>query len=168
MTMNLHAASAPIFSQMLANLDVCLGKAEAFAQARRFDSANYLALRLAPDMLPLASQIRIASDIARMTMARLAGVDMVRYADDELTIDALRQRLRQSCEVLSSFDAAVVNAAEDREIVLPQRTGEPLRFNGCSLLQRWALPNFFFHVTTAYALLRHAGVEVGKADFLGV
>lgn len=168
MTMNLHAASAPIFGRMLGNLDHCLGKADAHARARGADSADHLALRLAPDMLPLAAQVRIAADIARMAMARLADVEMPRYADDETTIEGLRQRLQSSWQWVAQVDAQAVNAAAEREIVLPQRGAEPLRLDGCSLLQRWALPNFFFHVTTAYALLRHAGVDLGKADYLGV
>jgi hypothetical protein len=166
MTMNLHAASAPIFGHMLGSLDHCLGKAQAFAQGQGVDSADYLALRLAPDMLPLAAQVRIAADIARMAMARLADVEMPRHADDETTIERLRQRVHSSQQWVAEVDAQAVNAAADREIVLPQRGAEPLRLDGCSLLQRWALPNFFFHVTTAYALLRHAGVDLGKADYL--
>ncbi|CAN7760192.1 DUF1993 domain-containing protein [Pseudorhodoferax sp. LjRoot39] len=168
MTMSLHAASAPIMCRMLDNLEGCLAKAEIQDQARGSDSAVYLDLRLAPDMLPFVAQVRIAADIARMTMARLADVEMPRHADDETTLAALRQRLRASAQWVASVDAQAVNAAAGRQIVLPQRAAPPLHFDGCSLLQRWALPNFFFHVTTAYALLRHAGVDIGKADYLGL
>lgn len=163
----MHSASAPILIHMLGNLDQWLGKAQAHAEALRFDSANYLGLRLAPDMLPFAAQVRIASDIARLTMVRLAGGEFPRYADDEATLAALSERVRRSVDYVRSFEAMQVDGTDAKEIVLPQRTGEPLRFTGETFLQRWALPNFFFHTTMTYALLRQAGVELGKADYLG-
>jgi uncharacterized protein len=167
MTMSMYTASAPIFVRMLGNLNVWLEKAQAHAEVRKFDSANYLALRLAPDMLPFASQVRIASDIARLGLAKLSQAEFPRYADDEATLEALAERVRKSIAFLQSIDAASVDGSEARQIVLPQRAGDPLHFSGESFLQRWALPNVFFHLTTAYALLRHAGVELGKADYLG-
>lgn len=167
MTLSMHSASAPVFTRMLGNLNVWLDKAQAHAESRKFDSANYLALRLAPDMLPLASQVRIASDIARLAMARLGSGEMPRYADDEITLQALADRVRRSIEFVQSFEPKQLEGSGEREIVHPQRSGDPLRFSGESFLQRWALPNVYFHTTMTYALLRHAGVELGKADYLG-
>lgn len=167
MTMSMHTASAPIFTRMLGNVGEWLVLAQTHAEAKPFDSANLLTMRLAPDMLPFVSQVRIATDMARLTMARLAGTEFARYADDESTLVALGERVRNTVAHVQSFTAAQIDGTDAKEIVLPQRSGAPLHFTGVSFLQRWALPNFFFHTTTAYALLRHAGVELGKADYLG-
>lgn len=167
MSLTMHSASVPIFVRMLGNLLNWLDKAEAQALARKFDSANYLGLRLAPDMLPFTRQIQIATDTAKGCVARLAGVEVPRWEDQEASLDELRARVRKAIDYVQSVPPAQIDGTEGREIVLPMRTGEPLRFTGEAYLRHWVLPNFFFHVTTAYALLRHAGVEVGKADFLG-
>ena len=167
MTLSMHSASAPTFTRMLGNLNTWLDKAQANAEAKKFDSANYLALRLAPDMLPFASQVRIASDIARLAMSRLANAEYPRYADDETTLEALAERVRKSIAFVQSIDPAQLDGSDSREIVLPQRSGDPLHFTGENFLQHWALPNVFFHTTMTYALLRQAGVELGKADYLG-
>jgi hypothetical protein len=167
MTISMHAASAPIFERMLDNLLGWLQKAEAHAETKRFDSANYLVMRLAPDMLPFASQVRIACDIAKTAVAQLAGVEAPKFADGEATLEALGERVRKTLAFVRSISPAQIDGSAANEIVLPQRSGDPLRFTGESFLQRWALPNFFFHATTTYALLRHAGVDVGKADYLG-
>jgi hypothetical protein len=167
MSLSMHAASAPIFERQLGNLLGWLDKAQAHADARGFDSANYLGLRLAPDMLPFASQIRIASDTAKGCLSRLAGAEVPKWADDEATLAELRARIAKTIDHVRGFAPAQIDGSEARAIVLPLRNREPLRFDGVGYLQRFALPNFFFHVTTAYALLRHAGVPLGKADFLG-
>jgi hypothetical protein len=167
MSLTMHSASVPIFVRMLGNLLSWLDKAEAHAQAKKFDTANYLGLRLAPDMLPFARQIQIATDTAKGCVARLAGVDVPKWDDQEASLDELRARVRKAIDYVQSVPAAQIDGTEGREIVLPMRTGEPLCFTGEAYLRNWVLPNFFFHVTTTYALLRHAGVEVGKADFLG-
>jgi uncharacterized protein len=167
MTISIHTASAPIFVRMLGNLDTWLEKAQDHAEVRKFDSANYLSLRLAPDMLPFAAQVRVASDIARMAVARLADVEYPRLPDEETTLEALAERVRKSIAFIDGVDAARFDGADGRQIVLPQRSGDPQHFSGETFLQRWALPNVFFHLTTAYALLRQAGVEIGKADYLG-
>jgi hypothetical protein len=143
-----------------------LDKAEAHAQARKFDTVNYLGLRLAPDMLPFASQIRIASDAAKGCVARLSGQEPPKYEDNEATLDELRQRIRKTIDYVQSVPASAIDGSEEREIVIPMRTRDPLHFKGEYFLKHWALPNFFFHCTTAYALLRHNGVELGKTDFL--
>jgi hypothetical protein len=167
MAITMHSACAPIFVRMLSNLQVWLDKAQAHAEARKFDPNNYLGLRLAPDMLPFAKQIQIASDAAKGCMARLAGVEVPKWEDSEATLADLRARVQRTIDYVTSFDAAQIDGSEDREISIPTRAGEPLRFSGEAYLKHYALPNFFFHTTTAYALLRHGGVEIGKGDYLG-
>jgi hypothetical protein len=167
MTMNMYTASAPLFERQLANLSTWLDKAAVHAQALRFDSANYLGLRLAPDMLPLSAQVRAAGEIAKLAVARLADIEAPPSPAGEPTLDGLREHVRLTREFLLSVDPQRCAGSDTREIVLPQRGGDPLHFVGETFLQRWALPNFFFHATTAYALLRQGGVVLGKADFLG-
>jgi uncharacterized protein len=167
MTISMHSASAPVFTKMLSSLLKWLDKAEAHAAARKFDSANYLGLRLAPDMLPFTRQIQIASDAAKGCMARLAGHEVPKWDDNEATFDEVRARVRKTIDYVNTFDAAALAGSEAREITIPMRSGDALKFDGESFLKHFAMPNFYFHVTTAYALLRHAGVEIGKGDFLG-
>jgi len=166
MTITMYSASVPVFQRQLGALLVMLDKAQAHAEARKFSPDNYLQLRLAPDMLPFVSQIRIASDSAKGAVARLAGVEPPKFEDNETTFDELRTRVRKTLDYVGSVPADSIDGSEDRAIVIPMRTRDPLQFSGEVFLKHWALPNFFFHVTTAYALLRHAGVDVGKADFL--
>jgi uncharacterized protein len=167
MSISMHSASAPVFVRMLGNLLTWLDKAEAHAAARKFDAANYLGLRLAPDMLPFTRQIQIASDAAKGAMARLAGVEMPKWEDNEASLADLRARVRKTIDYVQGFSAAQIDGSEGREITVVRRAGE-LKLDGESFLKHYALPNFYFHVTTTYALLRHAGVDVGKSDYLGV
>lgn len=167
MSLSMHAASVPVFVRMLGNLLTWLDKAEAHAQARKFDANNFVGLRLAPDMLPFARQIQIATDTAKGCVARLAGLEVPKWEDNEATLDDLRARVRKAIDYVQSIPAAQIDGSEQREIVLPMRSGDPLRFSGENYVRFWVLPNFFFHVTTAYALLRHGGVEIGKGDYLG-
>lgn len=162
----MHTASVPVFTRMLGNMLKWLDKAETHAQARKFDPNNYLALRLAPDMLPFVKQIQIASDGAKGCVARLAGRDVPKWDDTEVTLDELRARIRRTLDYVQSVPAEQVDGSEQREIVLAMRQGE-VRFSGQDYLLHFVLPNFYFHATTAYALLRHAGVELGKRDYLG-
>ena len=166
MSISMHTASVPVFVRMLNNLLTWLDKAQAHAEARKFDTANYLGLRLAPDMLPFTRQIQIASDAAKGCVARLAGVDVPKWDDTEASLDDLRARVRKTMDYVQSIPADKIDGSESREIVLQMRAGE-LRFSGENYLRHYALPNFYFHLTTAYALLRHAGVDIGKTDFLG-
>lgn len=166
MSLTLHAATAPAFTRMLNNLLAWLDKAQAHAEARRFDANNYLGLRLAPDMLPFTRQVQIACDGAKGCMARLAGVEVPKWDDTEATLDELRARVRRTLDYVASFTPAQFEGAESREIVVPTRTGE-LRFTAEDYVRHFVLPNFYFHATTTYALLRHAGVEIGKRDYLG-
>jgi hypothetical protein len=167
MALTMHAASAPVMVQMLTNMLAWLDKAEQHATARKFDTGNYLGLRLAPDMLPLVRQVQIASDGAKGCMARLAGQEPPKWDDNEASFEDLRARIRKTMAFVQSVPAQALEGAEAREILLPQRQGEPRRFDGETFLKHFALPNFYFHVMAIYALLRHAGVELGKRDYLG-
>jgi len=166
MAISMHSASVPVFRQMLTNLLAWLDKAQAYAETRKFKSDNYLGLRLAPDMLPFARQVQIATDHAKSCTARLAGVENPKYEDNEATLDELRARIRKTLEIMQSVPADKVDGSEEREIVVPLRNGE-LKFTGERYLKHYAMPNFYFHCTTAYALLRHAGVDIGKVDYIG-
>lgn len=136
------------------------------AAQKKFDSAVLVSSRLAPDMLPLSKQVQIACDTAKKGAARLAGVDAPAFDDNEKTIEELRTRIARTIDYLKTLPASAFDGAEERDIKVPagDRT---LEFKGLSYLQRWVLPNLFFHVTTAYNILRHNGVEIGKRDYLG-
>lgn len=163
---SMHAFSVELFSNALGNLSWILEKGAASAASRKIEPAVLLAARLAPDMLPLTRQIQIAADIAKSSVARLAGQEPPRYEDDETTIEQLRARLARTIDFLKSVPASAFEGAETRDIKLP--TGErTLEFKGVGFLQTWAIPNVFFHVTTAYNILRHNGVDLGKRDFIG-
>ena len=166
MTLSMHSISVPTFERMLGNLAVWLDKAEAYAKARKFDSANYLGLRLAPDMLPFSKQIQIASDAAKGCVARLAGIEIPKWDDNEASLADLRRREQRTIDFVKSVAADKIDGSEARDITIPLRDSEPMHMSGEAYLKHWALPNFYFHVTTAYALLRHAGVEIGKVDYL--
>lgn len=163
----MHSASAPVFNRILGNMLVWLDRAEAHAHSRKFDPSNYLGLRLAPDMLPLARQIQITSDTAKGCMSRLAGSELPKWEDNEASLGDLRARIRKTVDHVQSFSVEQIDGCDGRAISIPMRNGEVLQFTGETYLKHFALPNFFFHATTAYALLRHAGVELVKADFLG-
>lgn len=163
----LYAGSVPALQRMLANLLKIMDKAAAHAEARRFSPDAYLALRLAPDMLPFAKQIQIASDNAKGCVARLSGQEVPAWPDDEATFEQLRARVQRTLDYVSAAPAEAFQGAEGREVVLKFRHRDPIVFSGEDYLRFFALPNFYFHMTTAYALLRQAGVDLGKADFLG-
>lgn len=166
MAITMYSASVPVFTHTLANLERFLEKARASADARKFDAAVLLAARLAPDMLPLTKQVQIACDAAKLCVARLAGIDAPKYEDNETSIEELKARVRRTIDFLAAVPAAKLDGSEAREVRVPRRDGE-MKFDGETYLKHYALPNFFFHVTTTYALLRHNGVDLGKADYLG-
>jgi hypothetical protein len=166
MSLSMHSASVPVFVRNLNNLLTWLDKAEAHAQAKGFDTAVYLGLRLAPDMLPLVKQIQIACDAAKGCAARLSGLEVPKWDDNESSFDELRARIRRTIDYVQSLPPGPIEGGAGREIVLPMRNGDVVRLDGQRFLEHWALPNFYFHVTTTYALLRHAGVALGKADYL--
>ncbi len=167
MSLTMHNSSVPVFVRMFTNMLTWLDKAQAHAETRKFDTANYLGLRLAPDMLPFTKQIQIAADMAKGCVSRLAGVDVPKWDDNETTLDALRERIRKTLDYVQSIPAAQIDGSEGREVLLPTRVGDPLRFTGETYLKHYVLPNLYFHTSMAYALLRQAGVELGKRDYLG-
>jgi len=166
MSISMYTASVPVFAKTLGNMLHWLDKAQAHAEARKFDPSVYLTLRLYPDMLPLPAQIRIAGDAAKGCAARLAGKDAPVFEDSETTLEQLSERIRKTLAYLDTVSAKDIDGSEERDIVIPRGNREPRRFKGEFYLKHFALPNFFFHATTLYALLRHNGVELGKADFL--
>jgi len=166
MAISMHSASVPIFVRMLGNLLTWLDKAETHATARKFDPAVYLGARMAPDMLPFTNQIQIACDAVKFGVARLSGVEAPKFADDEASLADLRTRVRKTIDFIQSVPAAQIDGTEAKDIVVPRRDGS-MTLQGETYLKTFVLPNFFFHVTTTYALLRHCGVELGKGDFLG-
>ncbi len=166
MSITMHSASVPVFVRMLGNLSACLDKAAAYAEARKFDPNVYLGLRLAPDMLPFVTQVQIACDTAKFGIARLAGAEAPKFSDDEADLAALRERIARTIDYLRSVPVAQIDGSEMRDVVVPRRD-KPFTMKGEAYLKDYALPNFYFHVTTAYALLRHNGVDLGKRDYLG-
>lgn len=167
MSITMHSASVPVFVRMLNNLLGWLDKAETHAKGRKFDPNNYLSMRLTPDMLPLSAQIQIATDHVKGCTARLAGMEPPKWADDEKTLDDLRARIRKAIEYAESIPAAKMDGSDAREIVLPIGQNRTMSFPGETFLKSFSLPNFFFHTTMAYALLRQGGVDLGKMDYLG-
>ena len=166
MSLSMHSASVPVFARMLTNLVAWLDKAEAHALAKKFEPSVYMTARLAPDMLPLPKQIQIACDGAKFCIARLAGVDGPKFDDNETTLDELRQRVKKTIDYVLSVPAAQIDGTDAKDISVPRRDGA-IVMKGEAYLKHFAMPNFFFHVTTTYDLLRHNGVELGKMDFLG-
>jgi hypothetical protein len=166
MTISMHQISVPVFVRTLTALKNVLGKAAAHAEARKIDPAALLQARLYPDMFTFTKQVQLATDFARGTAARLAGRDQPTVEDKETTFAELITRVERTLEYLASLPAAEIDGSENREIVRPLR-GEPRRFTGHGYLLSFAMPNFFFHAATAYDILRHNGVELGKADFMG-
>ena len=165
MKISVHAVSVELLANTLANLSHLLDKGQAYTVARKYDPALLLAARLAPDMLPLTRQVQIASDMSKFGVARLAGVEAPKFEDKEQTFEELRARIARTIDFIKGVPASALEGTEDRVIKVPLRD-RTLEFKGLDYLVRWVLPNAFFHVTTAYAILRHAGVEIGKNDFL--
>jgi hypothetical protein len=141
-------------------------KGVANAKARSFDTSVLVSARLAPDMLPFSKQVQLTSDFAKNSMARLAGVDPPKFEDTETTMEELLARVKKTLEYIDTVPAAALEGSETRDIKIPLRD-RTIEFKGLPFLQNWALPNFFFHFVTAYNLLRHNGVDIGKRDFLG-
>ena len=168
MTISMYKASVPMFERQLTGMLSWLEKAETHAKARGFDSVNYLQLRLAPDMLPLVSQVRITSDTAKGCVARLAGMEPPKFEDNEANMADLIARVQKTLDYVREAQPEAIDGSEQREIVIPMRTRDALKFSGEFYLRHFALPNFFFHASMTYALLRHGGVVLGKADFLAL
>jgi len=166
MPVSMSSMSQPVFEHMLGNLSHFLDKAQAHAEAKKFDPAVLLQSRLAPDMLPLARQIQIACDGAKNGVARLSGVEAPKFDDTESSLGELKERIGKTLAYLASVPAAQLDGNESKDITFPGGKDKTRTMTGEAYLKHWMLPNFFFHVTTAYAILRHNGVELGKSDYL--
>jgi hypothetical protein len=166
MTLSMYQASVPVFLRGLRSLSAILDKAAAEAAERKIDPSVLLNDRLAPDMLPFTRQVQIASDHAKGATARLAGVDVPKFEDVEQTFEELQRRLSRVAAFVQGFEAKQIDGSEEREITLPIG-GNTMSFKGQGYLLHFALPNFYFHLTTAYAILRHKGIRIGKRDFIG-
>lgn len=166
MALSMYAASVPVYLRMLNNLSEVLDKAASYAQAKKIEASVLLSARLFPDMFPLLRQVQIACDFAKGSACRLAGQEPPKWTDEEASIEDLKARIQKTITLLNGLDAAQFEGSEERTINLVVR-GEPVQSQGQAYLLNQALPNFYFHVTTAYAILRHNGVELGKSDFIG-
>jgi hypothetical protein len=165
--MSLSNASVPVFEIGLNALSALLDKAQAYAEAKSIDPAVLLGARLFPDMFAFSRQVQSACDQAKNGSARLAGIDPPRYEDNEKTIAELKARIAKTVAFLKTLDAGKIDASADREITFPLGPNNKGHMKGADYLNHFALPNFYFHLTTAYDILRHCGVEIGKLDFLG-
>ena len=166
MTISMYQASVPRFVNILGNLSNILDKTQAHVDAKKLDSATLTTYRLFPDMLPMTKQVQIACDTAKGVVARLAGVEIPAYEDNEKTLADLKARIAKTIAFIQTVTPGQIDGTEDKEIVI-KRGEKETRYKGMQFLLGHALPNFYFHVTTAYNILRHNGVEIGKRDYLG-
>lgn len=166
MSFSLHHSSVAVFERSLQAFSAILDKAAAHAEANRFDPAIYLTLRLRPDMFAFGRQVQAFCDHAKNSASRLAGTEPPKFEDAEASLDDLKARIQKTLEVLAGLDPSAVDAGADREIVFPLGPNRA-KMSGANYMTHFALPNFYFHLVTAYDILRYAGVPVGKRDFLG-
>ncbi len=166
MTLSMYQASVPVFTRMLNNLAAILEKAAAHCEAKKIDPAVFINFRLYPDMFAFAKQVQIAADAAKGGAARLAGVEPPAYEDNETTFAQLIERVKKTAEYVKTFRPDQIDGTEEREIAL-KRGDTVVKYRGQDFLFHRALPNLYFHITTAYDILRHNGVELGKRDYLG-
>jgi uncharacterized protein len=166
MTISMSSASLPVCATMLGNLSHILDKGQAHAQARGFDAAVLLQYRMAPDMLPFTRQIQIACDAAKNGVARLSGAEAPRFEDNEASFADLKARIQKTLDYLGTVPAGNLDGMEEKEITFPIGKDQTRTMPGEAYLKHVMLPNMFFHITMAYAILRHNGVELGKTDFL--
>ncbi len=164
MTISMYVASVPVFKQMLTALNAILSKAKEHTQV---NPETLLQASLFPDMFNFTRQVQIATDFAKSVTARLAGQEVPTYEDTETTFDELQARITKTLKFISTFSPESINGSEDREIVTRPGTPKEKKFNGESYLLTYGLPQFFFHITTAYAILRNNGIEIGKRDYMG-
>jgi hypothetical protein len=163
--MSLYHATIPVFRQMLGALAGIMDKAAAHAEAKKIDSSVFTNGRLSPDMFPFTRQVFIATDFAKGASARLCGIEVPKYDDTETTFAELKARIQKTVDFIAGLEPEQFNGAETRDVTIQLR-GEPTTFKGRAYLFHFALPNFYFHTTTAYDILRHMGVEIGKPDFI--
>ena len=166
MTISMYQASVPRIVNMLTNLDNLLDKALVHIESKKWNEAALTQFRLYPDMLPMTRQVQIACDTAKGLVARLAGVDIPAYEDNEVSFADLKQRIAKTLAFVNGFSAAQIDGSEDKDIVT-KRGDVETHYKGMQFLLNHAMPNIYFHVTTVYAILRHNGIEIGKLDYLG-
>ncbi len=166
MSISMYQASVPRFVNILGNLSNILDKAQAHVDAKKLDAVTLTTYRLFPDMLPMTSQVQIACDTAKGVVARLAGVEIPVFEDNEKTLADLKARIAKTIAFIQTVTPGQIDGTEDKEIVI-KRGDKETRYKGMQFLLGHALPNFYFHVTTAYNILRHNGIEIGKRDYLG-
>jgi hypothetical protein len=166
MTISMYQASAPRFTNILGNLSNILDKAQAHVDAKKIDPTVLTNYRLYPDMLPMKAQVQIACDTAKGVLARLAGMDIPVFEDNEVTLADLKARIAKTIAFIGTVTAAQIDGTEDKAIVI-KRGDKETHYKGMQFLLGHATPNFYFHVTTTYAILRHNGVEIGKRDYIG-
>lgn len=166
MTISMYQASIPVLIKMLSNLSAMIVKAAAHAETKKIDPRALLDARLSPDMFTFTRQVQVAADMAKSCGGRLAGVELPKFEDNEASFGDLQARITKTIDFLKTLRPEQIDGSEDRDIAIPMG-GQTLQFKGLPYVLNWTLPNFYFHVTTAYALLRHNGIELGKMDFLG-
>jgi uncharacterized protein len=166
MAMSMYNASVPVCTRMLSNLSTFMDKAEAFCLAKKVEPSVLLSARLAPDMLPLSKQIHIACDASKFAASRIAGIEAPKFDDSETTFAQFKERIAATIAFLKTVKPEQLDGTEDKDVTVQVR-GNPMTFKAEAYLKHWAMANMYFHVTTAYAILRHNGVELGKNDFLG-
>lgn len=166
MSLSMYTASIPTFIRGLTNLSAILEKAAAYAETKKIDPSVLINARLAPDMLPLARQVQIATDMVKGGAGRLAGTEIPSYADTETTFLELQERIAKTITHLNTFNATQIDGTEEKNVTL-KVGGHELQFTGQIYLLSFVIPNFYFHLTTAYAILRHNGLSIGKLDYLG-
>jgi hypothetical protein len=167
MSLSMYSASVPVFRQVLGSLTAILEKAESHADLKKIEPDALLKARLFPDMFPLLRQVQVAADFAKGTVARLGGVEVPRYEDVETDFASLRERIAKTLAFIDSVPRDAIEAGVDREITVGTGANQRQFKGGQTYLQHYSLPHFYFHATTAYAILRHNGLEIGKKDFIG-
>lgn len=168
MAVSMYTVSVPVFIQHLNGLDTVLDKAAAWAAARKVSETDLLNTRLSPDMFNLTRQVRAATDHAANAAGRLAGKELLKFANDETAIAQLKDRIAKTIDYLKTIKQSEVDGTESKEISITFPNGQTRQFTGQSLLLGHSLPNFYFHATTAYDIIRQCGVEIGKRDFMGI
>jgi uncharacterized protein len=168
MTVSMYTVSIPVFIQHLNGLNAVLDKAAAWAAARKVNEADLLNMRLSPDMFNLARQVRAATDHAANAAGRLAGKELLKFANDETTIAQLKDRIAKTIDYLKNIKQSDTDGTDGKEIIITFPSGQTRQFTGQSLLLGQSLPNFYFHAATAYDIIRQCGVEIGKRDFMGI
>jgi hypothetical protein len=167
MTVSMYSVSVPVFMQHLNGLNTVLDKAASWAAARKVNETDLLNMRLSPDMFNLARQVRAATDHAMNAAARLSGKEPLKFANDETTIPQLKDRIAKTIDYLNNVKPVEIDGTETKDISITFPSGQTRQFTGQSLLLGNSLPNFYFHATTAYDIIRQCGVEIGKRDFMG-